>query len=570
MNQREKGNWSKKTVAIAAAAVLLLTAGIAAFAGLRKQGESGDLLDVRLSSLWDAVSGDDGLPAPEGDMTVFLSLSDRDSKARVFHASAPTLEEAWKAAESEARRLTKKGSLSPMWVKADVVTVRETVPLESLEEELQNAASQGCRMGLALDPGMETAFLETECNGNGLYDYESGTVSPEAIQAYSGTAAILPAEVTLFLTQGYFCGMDNITQKLSAEEKNFGVRRIVMGGETAQGMALAAASYLQSQVQEDGRFRYGRYANGKEIPGYNALRHWGAVWALLEAYRISPDDGLAQDIDRAINYALEDFVVYRDSDTAFVLDPSANEIKLGGGSLAVIALTAYEDIFDTDRHDPLLKALGNGILTMSDPETGTYQHIWTPDYQLKFNFRTIFYDGEATFALCRLYGRDPNNAYLNMARKAADRMIADEYEQYRDPWTAYAVNELTRYDASPRYFDFALKNAWQLSDGNTASLNGAELLNAAWETYTRAKELNVNLTLPEGFDEKRFSERIGEQMEGTLSSFGFPEAVMYFEHPMEFYGCCFVRQDGFRARIDDAQHFICAYAQYARAERPVS
>lgn len=568
MKQREKGIRGKKAVALTAAAALLLAAGIAAFTGLRKQGESNDLLDVRLSSLWDAVSGDGGLPHPEGEATVFLSLSDRDSRARVLHASAPTLEEAWTAAGAEARRLTKKESLSPMWVKADIVTVRETIPLESLEEELRNAESQGCRMGMALDPGMETAFLEAECNVNGLYDYESGTVSAEAVQAYSGTAAALPSEVTLFLTQGYFCGMDNITQKLSAEERNFGVRRIAMGGETAEGMALAAASYLQSQIQEDGRFRYGRYVSGKEIPGYNALRHWGAVWALLEAYRISPAEQLAQDIDRAVNYALEEFVVYRDADTAFVLDPSANEIKLGGGSLAVIALTAYEDAFDTDRHDPLLKALGNGILAMSDPAAGTYQHIWTPDYQLKFDFRTIFYDGEATFALCRLFERDPNNAYLSMARKAADRMIADGYEQYRDPWAAYAVNELTKYDPSPRYFDFALRNAWQLLDGDTASPNSAELLNAAWETYTRAKESDVDLTLPEGFDEKRFSGLIENQMAEALSSFGFPETVMYFEHPMEFYGCCFVRQDNFRARIDDAQHFICAYTQYARAKQP--
>ena len=48
------------------------------------------------------------------------------------------------------------------------------------------------------------------------------------------------------------------------------------------------------------------------------------------------------------------------------------------------------------------------------------------------------------------------------------------------------------------------------------------------------------------------------------ASFGFPEVVMYFDAPMEMYGCFFARRDNFRARIDDTQHFIGGYAQYAK------
>ena len=39
---------------------------------------------------------------------------------------------------------------------------------------------------------------------------------------------------------------------------------------------------------------------------------------------------------------------------------------------------------------------------------------------------------------------------------------------------------------------------------------------------------------------------------------------MYFDAPMEMYGCFFARRDNFRARIDDTQHFIGGYAQYAK------
>ena len=44
----------------------------------------------------------------------------------------------------------------------------------------------------------------------------------------------------------------------------------------------------------------------------------------------------------------------------------------------------------------------------------------------------------------------------------------------------------------------------------------------------------------------------------------FPEFVMYLKYPSALLGAFFVRQDGFRIRIDDIQHYCGAYCAFYR------
>ena len=529
-----------------------------------------ELLASRLSSLWEDISTDSSLVVPEGDVTLFLSICNRTEQAKVLHVTEPDLKTAWESAASQASSLVSKESLSPMWVKADIVVKKGDFPLSAVKQDLEQSLDYFYRLGFALDSDMETAFLEAECNANGLYDYENDEISKEAIKQYSGKRVSIPDELTMFVTQGYFCGTDNVTHKLSADEDSFGIRNLVMSKETATGIVSVSTAYLQSQLNEDGSFRYGVHANsGKDIPGYNALRHFGAVLAMIKAYELDPNDELAKDIDRAINYALINFVVYRDDDTAFIVEPTDDEIKIGGGALAVITLTAYADTFESDRHDELLRCLGNGILAMSDPSTGTYQHVWTTSYELKSDFRTVYYDGEATLALCKLYEHDPNMSYLLMAQAAADRFIAENYVQYRDHWVALAMNELTQIVPAEKYYAFALENIQYSLDviieQPTAYSTYTELLMAGYNTYSRIINTGAEVGYLDRFDEEKFYQAIEARLDKGISSFGLPEVVMYFEHPIESYGCFFVRHDEFRSRIDDIQHFACGYAEYAKS-----
>lgn len=526
-----------------------------------------DLLNVRLQSLHSAVTEDASLSVPAEGTTVFLSLCNKIEKAKVVHGSGKDLAEAWKEAETKAYRLVREAGLSALWVKADVVTATQELPIESVEYEMSWYRDNGYRAGFSLDRSFTAAFLEAECNSNDLYD--SGAISESALQAYTGNENLrLSDMVVIFAAQGYFCGTDNITHKLGVHEDNYGRRLVDMNSDTAAVLAGASVQWLANQIDEYGKFRYGyRAASGADIPGYNFLRHIGSVWPMLTQYQRAPDEELARKIDLAINYFIEKTVVFQDDYTAFILEPEANEIKLGANAMAVIVLTEYAKIFSTDRHSKLCEALGNGILKMGDPVNGSYQHVWNADFSLRAPFRVIYYDGEATLALCKLYGATNNAAYLKMARAAVERFIEQDYTQYKDHWVAYAVNELTKYDPNERYFAFALQNVQnnveQITSQDTAWHTYLELLTASWDTYDRMLETGASPPYAEQFDAERLKQAIEVRAEKGLSSFCFPEVVMYFEYPLAMYGSFFVRHDDFRTRIDDVQHFACGYFSYA-------
>ena len=538
-----------------------------------------ELLNVRLTSLWDTISEDEDLILPDGDVTVFLSICNKVEQASVIHKTAADLETAWDEVEAEAYNLVEKKPLLPMWVKADVVISKGTYQKDVVEQDIGQTTENCYRVGLALDSDFETAFLEAECNANGLYDYEAGAVSTEALKQYSGKRLSVPDELTLFVTQGYFCGTDNITQKLSADMLDFGVRDAVLNADTAQVLVDQSAQYLLSQLNEDGSFNYGYYAHtGQPLSGYNALRHIVAIWPMLKVYEQSPSEELAYGIDSAINYMIDEFVRYRSDGAAFILDPTQGELKLGGGAVAASVLIDYQEIFDTDRHNDLILALGEGILAMGDPDSGTFEHVWNENFELLAEYRTTYYDTEATYALCRLYGYSPDMRYINMARAAVDRFIAEDFVKETSQWLSYTLNELTKYDPDPKYYELAFRNVQE----NLSKIEKApapyhtrnELLGAAYETYRRAVDANAQVPYLENtFEKDRFFEAIESTAKNSFSAFGFPEVVMYFENPMEMYGCFFVRTDAFRSRIDDVQHFAfgyLGYLKYAELEHPAA
>ena len=528
-----------------------------------------EVLTERLSALWATVSEDTALTIPEEGTTVFLSLCDRENRAKVAHATSTSLESAWKDAESRARKLAKEQGIVPLWVKADVVTASGPFSAKEVAEELARVSDKSFRYGLALDSEMETAFLEQECNANDIYNYKDDKISAEKIGEYLGGENVVLSDVVLFVTQGYFCGTDVVVRKLSADEDDFGVRQIAMNQDTAKALCSLGASYLSWQMQPDGSFRYGYYAgSGDDLGGYNSLRHMGTIWSLVEAYRLDSSDELATVIDKAINYAIENYIVYRDDDTAFVKETGLDALNIGGGGLAAVALSTYKEVFQTDRYDKLLDALGNGILAMSDPETGKYWHRWSPDFIKADEFISVYYEGEATFGLLKLYGQNPRAEYLNMAKKAVDRFILEDYTKYRDHWVAYALNEITKYVPEERYYTFALQNI-QNNMGHIRNKDASyhtvtELLMAGYDTYSRIIKSGAKVGYLEKFDEEALLNAVDDRAKLGCAAFGFPEVVMYFDKPMEMYGCFFARRDNFRARIDDIQHFIGGYAQYTK------
>ena len=396
----------------------------------------------------------------------------------------------------------------------------------------------------------------------------------------------------------------------------------------ARSFVTAAASFLEKQVQQDGSFRYGYYPRfDRVIPGYNCMRHASTIWSLLCQYRITKKASVLSLAARSIDYLLSHALVYRDPDTAYLSEPLKNEIKLGGGGVLILAITEYLDLCSEEPRpeilrsgeprpailrsgeprpevlcsgEPLTKApnaeilhakdvlpeqealrrryteiacaLGNGILSLLNLETGEFSHVLNMNFSLKERYRTVYYDGEAAYALCRLYRLTKEEKWLFYAEKAVNHFLAADYTRYRDHWVAYAMNEITRYIHRDDYDTFALRNARVNLDflykRETTYHTFLELLMVTFETYERILAENPGLPYLKEFDLPYFLRTIRVRADRMLNGFFFPEYAMYMRCPDKILGSFMVRHDGFRVRIDDVQHniggFYLYYKNYSR------
>ena len=176
----------------------------------------------------------------------------------------------------------------------------------------------------------------------------------------------------------------------------------------------------------------------------------------------------------------------------------------------------------------------------------------------------MYYDGEASFALCRLYSLTGEQIWLDAVCGAVDHFIEADYAQYKDHWVAYTMNEITKHITDRKdYYAFALHNAQvnleAIYERDTTYHTYLEMLMATFEVYDRMMEQGVEAN---DFDLEMFLKTIYTRANRMLDGFFFPEYAMYMANPQRILNTFMVRHDGYRVRIDDVQHNIGGYYLY--------
>lgn len=547
-----------------------------------------DIFNSKAELLFDRLTGNGGLSEIErfaevcGRFVAFISVSDIHEQAYVFRASGATVREAWDKARAAAEEFISAEEFSPTWVKADITAKGERAALSDVIAEFSKGYRKFFRRGIAFDDSLDTAFIEAEINANSLIFYKKKTVELAVLNKYLAACELktlrqLPESVILFDCKSAFCDEKSELYDLYSEGYNCG-RRIIerFDKETALRVISTSAEYLSMQIGLDGKFDYGVYAAvGKEIAGYNILRHATSIWSLLCAYRLTGDRFLLSQAESAIGYMINN-TVYKypnkegRENAVYLVDKTRGEVKIGGNAVAVIVLTEYMSITGTDKYRKLAIELGNGILELFDERDGSFFHVLKyPSLAPRDKFRTVYYDGETVFALCRLFGLTTQSRFIETAKAAADRFIKNDYTQYTDHWVAYAMNELTKYLPKEKYLKFALKNVnnnlEKIYRQPTTYHTYLELLCVAFETYSRIKERGLQCEYAKEIDAEEFVKTIFHRADYMLNGYGYPEYVMYFAHPSELLGSFFIRHDDYRTRIDDVQHFCSAYYSLYRS-----
>lgn len=514
----------------------------------------------------------------EARVTLFLSWSDGTRRARVVAAQAASIDPAWR--EAIARLAQPSGAIR--WLRADWVTACDPTDWRDLRARLARTKRNYFRLGVALDPRFEHAFLETEINANAMFHggraEPCAALNPGNFASYArrkyGLEALDLADDTpvwTFATAGAFVGADGVVNALEPTGRNAGRRRsgpLTPAG--LDGLIARGSRYLAAQVGGDGRFHYGWHpCFDRPIAAYNALRHASSVYAMLEAWAVTRESVLLAAIHRALNYLTGTLIrsaTLADGTPAAFLVEADGEAKLGGGGVCLLALCKHAELTGSSAYRTLLDRLAAGILAMQRPDGGFVHVLDYPALAVRDPFRIIYYDGEAAFGLMRLYDLTGDARWLRAVERAFDHFVAAGHARAHDHWLAYAAAALTRHRPDARWFKFALDNVSDHLDfvehRITTFPTLLELMMASQQVIARLSDDPDHAGLLDGFDRERFDRALHARAHYLLNGHFWPELAMFFARPDRIEGSFFIRHHGFRVRIDDVEHYLSGLIAY--------
>lgn len=514
----------------------------------------------------------------------FLSIGNPSIRAKVFIESNESFEKMFHNLERKALQLITKQNLNPDWIKIDCVNYIEPMSFQKLERKINRTRRNYFRYGIAFDTDFNLAFLEQEINGNALIrKLTDGTVGlhENNINHYltiKGSKRVIflkksftNKNVLLFRTKSYF--KDKSEEKIHSlydGSLTNGLRKITDTRKEVENLIVCSTRFLTDQVQATGKFHYGYFsAFGKSIANYNILRHSSSLYAMMEGYEISKDQATLEAVERGIEYVIDSALVYKKKGAdavAFIVEhANKGEIKLGSNATAILALAKYMEVTGERKYVNVAQALARGILEMRLPDNSFIHVLQYPGFSIKELNRIIYYEGEAIFALLRLYAIDNEERWLEEAKISFDYFIANDYWKHHDHWLSYAANELVIYDPDDKYFMFGMKNCQGrlnfIYHRETTFPTFLELTMAAYKMVQRMKELGKE-DLLEHIDETYLLETIDRRAEFQRVGFFYPEQAMYMKNPALILHGFFIRHHSFRVRIDDVEHYLSGYCQY--------
>lgn len=370
------------------------------------------------------------------EQLVILSICNNDTKAIVRSKQDSSFKIAYKNLIKEMSKYIRKNNYSANYIKIDFANNFDEKSVQDFENELSYLEQEYLFYDGVIfhyQNREDIVLTGEELNSNNIIDYENNNFNLKNLNAYlsycnKSPVTSLPATFKTFSTISYFCDDNNQIYEIDSTGK-----RIVenLSLEEINKILKNSSSYLANMIKLNGEFVYGYYPlKNREIENYNILRHAGSVWSLILSYDYGNVD--KSKIDSALDY-LVGTVKYSNDEISYIQELKSNEIKLGGNALSVIALCEYIDKFNDSKFINLAETLGNGILSMQKDDGG-YNHVLNSnDFSLKNDYRTVYYDGEATFALCKLYGITKNVKYLKAAEKSINYFIKNDYTRIWRP-----------------------------------------------------------------------------------------------------------------------------------------
>jgi hypothetical protein len=225
-----------------------------------------------------------------------------------------------------------------------------------------------------------------------------------------------------------------------------------------------AADYVLRQIKDSGRFHYQYYPleDRHSPPGdYSLPRHAGTTWFLSLAYRALGHKRYKDGAVRAINYLGANAVPKPCRETPYACVGEEGHADLGSAALAVVAIAEYQRATGDRRFERLARRLGK-FITWMQKESGDFCHQYHPRRREKnCDDILLYYTGEASLALAKLYEMTKDNAYLGPLERAMDFLTGEKYDFFmgqffisEDHWTCIAAEAVPAKLRKDRYAHF--------------------------------------------------------------------------------------------------------------------
>lgn len=381
--------------------ILILITGLVSCKGLKKSNKE-KTIESKIELLQSKLRKIDS----NNEVNLILSISNGKERAKVIIEKSNSLDEAVNKIKNKAVDFVKTNNYNTKWTKLEIIDSEEEVYIDEFENiELPSVQNGSYRKGMIIPEDQEIILTEAELNSNGIIDYQNQRIDLNKLNEYTKNenrkkVESIPSKIKVFSTIGYFCDEDNNIFEISNNDWDKG-RRIIetVNKEETTKIINNSSDYLEKMLKDNGEFQYGyNPITDKDSEDYNILRHAGSTWALL----ICKENLNKDRIDKAIDF-MNQSIIDKDEQTSYIIEKKSNEIKLGGNALAIIALCEYTDKYKDTKYVETIRKLANGIISMQK-ENGGYSHILnTNDFSIEDEYRTVYYDGEATLALLKAY-----------------------------------------------------------------------------------------------------------------------------------------------------------------------
>ncbi len=216
---------------------------------------------------------------------------------------------------------------------------------------------------------------------------------------------------------------------------------------------LLSMNYINRNILENGRFCYRNNVDPEikyDQTVYNSLRHAGVLYSMYEYEKLGLENKFKENRILSSKYFIDRYLKKLDEEKWAVISlPEEEGIKFSIAKTGAsgVALCALSNLYEEKLIElPILRGLGEFILSMTDEVGNVYAYYNLENKTIDKEAEAIFYPAEASVGLIYLYEIDPQQKWLDGAKKILMNLIETRKTMDLnipfDHWSVLAIEKL--------------------------------------------------------------------------------------------------------------------------------